>query len=132
MNLYETYNLIRMKIEKEWKTAFQTRYDLYEYTIMLFELINVLTSCQELLNNTLREYLNIFGIIYLNDILIFFQTEEKYMQHIKKVLNCLLKRNLLIKSEKYDWHKKEVNFLRFMIKVNNVRMNLDKLTSFKT
>ena len=34
-----------MKIEKEWKTAFRTRYDLYEYTVMSFELINALTNC---------------------------------------------------------------------------------------
>ena len=50
--------------------------------------------------------------MYLNDILIFSQTEEKYKQHIKKMLNCLSKRNLLIKSKKCDWHKKEVDFLK--------------------
>ena len=120
-----------MKAEKEWKTAFRTEYDFYEYTVISFELINAPTSCQELLNNTLREYLNIFVIIYLNNILIFFQTEEEHEQHVKKILNCLSKRNLLIKSEKYDWHKKETDFLKFIIKINDVRMNSDKLTSIK-
>ena len=89
-----------MKKEEKWKTAFQTRYDLYEYTIMSFGLINVSTSCQKLFNNTLRKYLNIFVIIYLNDILIFFQTEETYKEHVKKMLKCLSARNLLLKSEK--------------------------------
>ena len=98
---------------------------------MSFELINVPTSCQELLNDTLREHFNIFVIIYLNDILIFFQTEEEYEQYIEQILDCLIKWNLLIKSEKCDWHKKEVDFLKFMIKDNNVRINLDKLTSVK-
>ena len=120
-----------MKIEKEWKIAFRTRYNLYEYTVILFELINVSTSCQELLNNILREYLNIFVIIYLNDILTFCQIIEEYKQHIKKMLKCLSKRNLLIKSEKCDWHKKEIDFLKFMIRINNVWMNFDKLTSIK-
>ena len=127
----EAYNLIWMKTEEEWKTAFRTRYDLYEYTVMSFELINASTSCQELLNNTLREYLNIFVIVYLNDILIFSQIIEEHEQHIKKVLECLSKRNLLIKSEKCDWHKKEVDFLRFIVEINDVRMNPDKLTSVK-
>ena len=98
---------------------------------MSFELINASTNCQELFNNRLREYLNIFVIIYLNDILIFFQIIEEHEQHIKKVLECLSKRNLLIKSEKCDWHKKEVDFLRFIIEINDVRMNSDKLTSVK-
>ena len=89
-----------MKEEEEWKITFRTRYDFYEYIVMFFGLINVSTSCQELFNNTLREYLNIFVIIYLNDILIFFQTEETYKEHVKKMLECLSARNLLLKSEK--------------------------------
>ena len=99
---------------------------------MSFELINVTTSCQELLNNTLKNYSNIFVIIYLNDILIFSQTKKQYEQHIKKMLKCLSKRNLLIRSEKCDWHKKKIDFLGFMIEINDVRMNFDKLTSIKT
>ena len=83
LNLREAYNLIRMKIEKERKLVFRTRYDLYKYTIMSFELINISTSCQELLNDTLRKYLNIFVIVYLNDILIFF----KQKQDISSTLN---------------------------------------------
>ena len=131
LNLRKAYNLIRMKAEKEWKTAFRTRYNLYEYTVILFELINTSVSCQKLFNDTLQEYLSVFVIIYLNDILIFFQTEEKHEQHIKKMLNCLSKRNLLIKSKKCDWHKKEIDFLKFIIEVNDIRMNFDKLTSVK-
>ena len=119
----KAYNLIRMKAGKKWKIAFRTRYDFYQYIIMSFELINASANCQELFNDTLQEY--------LNDILIFSQTEEEHEQHIKKMLECLLKQNLLIKSEKCDWYKKEVNFLKFIIEVNDVRMNLDKLTSIK-
>ena len=63
--------------------------------------------------------------------MIFSQTKEKHEQHIKKMLNYLSKQNLLIKSKKCNWHKKEVNFLKFMIEVNDVRMNSDKLTLIK-
>ena len=98
---------------------------------MSFGLINAPTSCQELLNNTLREYLDIFVIIYLNDILVFSQTIEEHEQHVKKMLECLSKRNLLIKSEKCDWHKREVDFLKFIVGINDVRMNSDKLASVR-
>ena len=40
LNQREIYNLIKIKTEKEWKTAFRIRVDLYEYLIISFELIN--------------------------------------------------------------------------------------------
>ena len=60
-----------MKAGEEWKTAFRTRYGLYEYIVMLFGLTNVLATCQEMINNTLREYLDVFVITYLDDILVY-------------------------------------------------------------
>ena len=122
-------------MNKDWKRVennfSNSIWSLWIY-VMSFELINASTSCQELFNDTLQEYSNIFVIIYLNDILIFFQTEKEHEQHIQKMLDCLSKRNLLIKSKKSDWHKKEADFLKFIIEVNDVRINLDKLTSVKT
>ena len=132
LNLRGVYNLIRMKKEEEWKTAFRTRYNLYEYTIMFFKLINVSTSCQKLFNNTLWKYLNIFVIIYLNDILIFFQTKEAHKKHVKKMLKCLNARNLLLKSEKCQWHKQKVDFLNYVVKTNEMKIDFDKMQSVDT
>ena len=53
LNLREVYNLIQMKKEEEWKTAFQTQYKHYEYNVMLFELMNASTIYQEMINNAL-------------------------------------------------------------------------------
>ena len=50
-DLREVYNLIRMKAKKKWKITFRTRYEHYEYTMMSFEFINVLTTCQEMIND---------------------------------------------------------------------------------
>ena len=71
INLRENYYRIRMKEEKKWKTAFRTRYEHYEYQIMLFELINTSATMQTLINDILKKFLNNFIIIYLNDILIY-------------------------------------------------------------
>ena len=43
LNLWETYNLIKIKKSNEWKTIFKIRYEIYEYQIMLFGFINALT-----------------------------------------------------------------------------------------
>ena len=127
LNLKGAYNLIRMKTREKWKTIFRTRYEHYEYTIMSFELINASTICQEMINDALREHLNVFVIAYLDDILIYFKTLKEHEQHVKVVLRCLKQRQLLFKLEKCEFHKFEVKFLRFVIRTREIRMNLTKI-----
>ena len=66
-----------MKIKKgdKWKTAFYTRYGHFEYHVMSFGLFNVLASFQDYINKILAEKLNIFIIVYLDDILIYIQDQ---------------------------------------------------------
>ncbi len=98
---------------------------------MLFELINVSITYQEIINDALRQYLNIFVIIYLNDIIIYLITLKKHVQHVSQVLKCLNQRNLCLKSKKCEFHRKEVNFLEFVIKRHEIRMNLKKIRAIK-
>ena len=131
LNQRDAYNLIRMKAEEKWKTAFRTRYDLYEYLIMSFELINASATYQKLINNILREHLDIFVIIYLNDIFVYFKTEKKYIKHVNIVLELLMQRNLLFKSKKCEFHKKEMNFLSFIVGNDTIWMNSAKIQAVK-
>jgi len=89
-----------MKKEEEWKTIFKTHLEYFKYIVMLFGLINVPATFQSLVNNTLQDYLDIFCIIYLDDILIYSGTLEEYKEHVKKVLKALQDRKLSVASEK--------------------------------
>ena len=120
-----------MKAREEWKTTFRTRYEHYEYMVMSFELINASTICQEMINDALREHLNVFVIAYLDDILIYFKTLKEHKQHVKIVLQCLKQRQLLFKLEKCEFHKFEVKFLEFVIEKRKVRMDSAKLKVVK-
>ncbi len=71
---------------------------------MSFEFMNVLTMCQEIINDTLRQYLNQFIIIYLNDIIIYLKNLKKHVNYIFKVLKCLNIKNLHFKSKKCEFH----------------------------
>jgi hypothetical protein len=62
-------------------------------------------------------------IIYLDDILVFSKTEEKYKKHIKKTLRRLIDENLRIKTEKTEFYAKEVNFLGFIIGREGVKID---------
>jgi hypothetical protein len=98
---------------------------------MSFELTNVLTTCQEIINDALRQYLNRFVIAYLNDIMIYSNILKKHISHVSKVLKCLDKRNLHLKPKKCEFHREKVDFLEFVVKRHEVRMNLKKLQAIK-
>jgi len=72
LNLKNAYHCIRIKKDNEWKTAFYICYSYFKYIIMLFKLINVSIIFQVYINQTLTELVNVFCVIYLNDILIYF------------------------------------------------------------
>jgi hypothetical protein len=99
--------------------------------IMSFELINASTTCQEMINDALRQYLNIFVIAYLDDIMIYLTTLKKHVQHVFQILKCLNRRDLRLKLEKCEFHRKKVNFLEFVVGRHEIQMNLEKIKAVK-
>ena len=82
LDLRSAYNLIRIKEGDEWKTAFRTRYGLYEFLVMPFGLTNAPATCQWFVNDTLREFLDVFCVCYLDDILIYSENLEDHHQQV--------------------------------------------------
>lgn len=72
LDLRNAYYLVRMREGDEWKTAFNTHLGQFEYLVMPFGLANAPAVFQALVNDVLRDMLNIFVVVYLDDILIFF------------------------------------------------------------
>ena len=75
LNIIFVFNRLRIKKKDEVLTIFRTRFDLFEYLIMLFDLYNEFVSFQKYINEILREHLNKFCIAYLNEILIYSDNE---------------------------------------------------------
>ena len=94
---------------------------------MLFELINASATFQKLINHVLYDHLNEFIITYLNDILIFFETEKKHEKHVKKILKRFQEKKLYLKSEKYEFHKQQVKYLEHIITIKRLKMNSEKI-----
>jgi hypothetical protein len=63
------------------------------------------------------EYLDDFIIAYLDNIIIYLNSEEEYKEHIKWVLKKLYKENMLIVIKKYKFYTKKTNFIEFIIKL---------------
>ncbi|KAJ1116405.1 hypothetical protein NDU88_004617 [Pleurodeles waltl] len=111
LDLRGAYHLVRMREGDEWKTAFKSRYGLFEYTVMPFGLCNAPAAFQFFLNDVLREYLDIFAIVYIDDILIYSDNENQHVQHVKKILAALRKHHLYCKLTKCEFHVTTVEFL---------------------
>ena len=111
LDIQAAYHQIRMKVGEEWKTAFRTRLGHFEYQVMPFGLTNAPASFQAYINNALWEYLEVFATVYIDNILIYSETEEKHQIHVQKVLTALQAEDLQLKLEKSEFHKQEINFL---------------------
>jgi hypothetical protein len=98
---------------------------------MPFRLTNAPATCQALINNVLQEYLDIFVIAYLDDILIFSKSKVKHIDHIKLVLRALDLAKLRLKPEKCEFYKEEVKFLRFIVSVHRVKISESKIKVVK-
>uniref|UniRef100_A0A8C5LLF5 ribonuclease H n=1 Tax=Leptobrachium leishanense TaxID=445787 RepID=A0A8C5LLF5_9ANUR len=89
LDLKGAYNLVRIKSGHEWKTAFRSRYGHYEYLVMPYGLCNAPATFQRFLNDIFREILDVYVIIYLDDILIFSSSLSEHQDHVTSVLKKL-------------------------------------------
>jgi hypothetical protein len=70
-DIREAHHKLQIASGDEWKTAFCTRYSHYEYTVVPFDLVNAPAAFQGQINTELREYLDLFCIAYLDDIVVY-------------------------------------------------------------
>ncbi len=115
LDLRNAYHLIRIRKGDEWKTAFNTPMGHFEYLVMPFGLTNAPAVFQAFINDVLRDMLNRFVFVYLDDILIFSPSPEEHIQHVRQVLQRLLENKLYVKPEKCEFHAQSVNFLGYVI-----------------
>ena len=64
------------------KNYFSNKIRIVRISCYIVELTNASITCQNIINDTLRDYLDIIVVIYLNDILVFSNTLKKYQEHV--------------------------------------------------
>jgi len=127
MDLKNGFNLIRIRAGDEWKTAFRTRYGLFEFQVMPFGLTNAPSTFQDMMNHVLSNMLDVGVLAYMDDILVYGVTEEEHDERVREVLKRLTANGLAVSPEKCVWKTQEVEFLGYIIGREGVKMSKDKV-----
>ncbi|KAK9098545.1 hypothetical protein Syun_025590 [Stephania yunnanensis] len=115
IDLRSGYHQLRIRAEDSEKTAFRTRYGHYQFTIMPFGLTNAPTVFMDLMHRVLREYLDRFVIVFIDDILIYSTTREDHGEHLRIILQTLRDHRLYAKFSKCEFWLTEVGFLGHIV-----------------
>lgn len=126
-DIIAAFNEIRMRPGDEHKTAFITRYGLFEYVVMPFGLCNAPATFQSFINETLSPYLDDFCTAYMDDILVYSNTEEEHEEHVNKVLAKLDKAGLYLDIKKCAFFVKQVKYLGLIITTEGIQMDPEKI-----
>lgn len=115
IDLRSGYYQVRIAPNDVEKTAFTTRYGLYEFTVMPFGLTNAPATFITLMNDVLREFLDDFVVVYVDDILIYSKKISDHQIHVEKVLKKLREHKLFAKKSKCMFGLEEINFIGYKI-----------------
>ena len=129
LDVIAAFNRLRIAEGDEWKTAFRTRYGLYEYLVMPFGLTNAPSTFQHYINDTLRDYLDVFCTAYIDDILIYSKSKKEHRKHVKAVLQRLREAGLNIDINKCEFDVTEVKYLGLIVTTSGIRMDPDKIST---
>jgi hypothetical protein len=102
-DLRSSYHQIKIRLKDIPKTAFSTRYKLYEYLVMFFGLINAPVYFMYLMNSVFMPELDKFVVVFIDNILIYSKNKEDHAEHLKIVLTRLREHKLYAKLSKCEF-----------------------------
>ncbi|MBW0549445.1 hypothetical protein O181_089160 [Austropuccinia psidii MF-1] len=127
IDLCGAYSLRRIKEGDEHLTAFRNKYGSYEYLFMPFGLTDAPASFQNLVNDIFADFLDIFVVVYLDDIMVFSSSEEEHVKHVASVLQRLRDNNLFAKARKCVFHASSMEYLGYVVSSDGLRMDSSKV-----
>ena len=111
----------------EPKTTCVTQYGSYEFLVMPFGLTNAPATFWNLMNDVFHEYVDHFVVVYLDDMVIYSESLEDHLEHLRNVLSKLREHQLFVKKEKCEFTQQEILFLGDKVSKGMVMMDEGKM-----
>lgn len=127
LDLRSGYHQIRLTECDEAKRAFRTHHGHYEFRVMPFGLTNAPATFQGLMNTIFAHLIKKCVLVFVDDILIYSQTLEDHVSHLREVFQLLQQHELYVKASKCSFAKSHLEYLRHIIGVAGVSTDLGKV-----
>ena len=127
IDLHTGYHQLRVRETDIPKTTFRTRYEHFEFIVMLFGLTNAPTTFMDLMHRVFQPYLDQFVVVFVDDILIYSQSEEEHEDHLRVVLKLLRHHPLYAKFSKCEFWLTEMRFLGHVVSASGVSVDTKKV-----
>ena len=127
IDLRTGYNQLSVRETDFPKTAFRTRYGHFEFIAMPFGLTNALATVMDLMHRVFQPYLDQFIVVFVDDILIYSQSEWEHEYHLRIILQLLRDHQLYAKFSKCEFWLTELRFLRHVESASGVSVDPKKV-----
>jgi hypothetical protein len=115
LDMAQGFHQIRINEDDVHKSAFNTRYGQFEWVVMPFGLTNCPAMLQRVMNRIFEGYIDVFVMIYMDDVLIFSKDADEHLKHLDKVLERLAQFEFKVRLDKCFWGKLELEFLGHLL-----------------
>lgn len=132
LNLTLAYHCLCIKKDNKWKTAFCTHYGHFKYQVLPFGLLNASATFQAYINKALAEKLNVFYVVYLDNILIYLEKVENHKDNIKWIFQKLREANFFVNVQKCKFNTDEVQFLGYVVLAKGIQMETSHIEAIKS